>query len=258
MNTFEQAYQKSIESICFSTEEKVALCSRLEKAAALQRKGDGQMEKKKAIPRAAILVAILILATAATVFAAGKVRSIASRSWSSYDYTTPEEINTALEEAGMKMLPETLREGFGMDGGNIVANEGMDEEDAIVDTWESISVTYKDADDRSLYIEASCYGGMYEDRSSWPEATETKTIKGIEIRYDHSEHFMVPPDYEVDEETKERAEKDFHFAIGYGTDEPKTMFFDTIQFTMGGADYVVYSSDGVSGEELFSIAEQLI
>lgn len=100
---------------------------------------------------------------------------------------------------------------------------------------------------------------MYgEDRGSWPEPTEKRIVQNVEVRYDHTEHFMVPPDYEVDEETKKRAETDDHFTIGYGVPEPATMFFDTVQFTLDDTGYDVFSSDGISGDELFAIAEQLM
>ena len=69
---------------------------------------------------------------------------------------------------------------------------------------------------------------------------------------------MVPPDYEVDEETKKRAEEDEHFAIAYGAPEPETMVFDTVGFMLDDTVYEMFSSDGVSGDELFVIAEQLI
>ena len=216
------------------------------------------MNKKTAAPRAAVIAAVLVLATATVVFAAGKIRSIASHSRSSYDYTSAEEINGILNEAGLKAFPETLGDGFEMDGGNLVFNEGLDEEDAVVDSWESISVAYKDTGDRTLYVDVSPAAALYEDRSTWPEPTEARTIQNTEVRYDHSEHLMVPPDYKVDEETKKRAEEDRHFAIGYGAPEPETMFFDMAQFTLDDTVYEIFSSDGVSGEELFVIAEQLI
>ena len=259
MITFEQTFKKSIEGIHFSAGEKALLCSRLEEAAAQQKKGGVQMNKKKAYPRAAVIAAVLVLATAATVFAAGKIRSIASHSRSSYDYTSAEEITEVLEKAGITALPETLGEAFTMDGGNLVTNEGLDEEDAVIESWESFSITYKDKEERTLYVDVTRNAAMYEeDRASWPEPTEKRIVQNVEVRYDHSEHFMVPPDYEVDEETKKREEEDDHFAIGYGAPEPETLFFDTIQFMLDDTEYVVYSSDGVTGEELFIIANQLI
>ena len=258
MITFEQTFKKSIESIRFSAGEKALLCSRLEEAAALQKKGDVQMNKKKAYPRAAMIAAVLVLATTATVFAAGKIRSITSHSRSSYDYTSAEEITEALEKSGITAFPETLGEAFKMDGGNIVTNEGLDEEGAVIESWESFFITYKDKEDRTLYVDVTCNTAMEEDRGSWPEPTEKRIIQNTEVRYDHTEHLMVPPDYEVDEETKKRAEEDDHFAIGYGASEAEIMFFDTVQFAVDDTMYEIFSSDGVTGNELFAIAEQLI
>lgn len=259
MNTFEQAFRNTMDGICFTAGEKNLLCSRLENAAVPQKKGGRQMMKKKTIPRVAVIAVVLILATTGAVFAAGKIRSITSHSRSSYDYTTAEEINGVLEEADIAAFPESLGEVFEMDGGNLVTNEGLDEEDSVVDSWESVSVTYKDKEDRKLYVDVSRNAALYgEDRDTWPEPTEKRIVQNVEVRYDHSEHFMVPPDYEVDEKTKERVEKDDHFAIGYGVPEPVTMFFDTVQFTLDDAEYEVFSSDGISGDGLFAIAEQLM
>ena len=259
MSTFEQTFKKSIESIRFSAGEKALLCSRLEEIAALQKKGDVQMNKKKAYPRAAMIAAVLVLATTATVFAAGKIRSITSHSRSSYDYTSAEEITEALEESGITAFPETLGEAFKMDGGNIVTNEGLDEEASVIESWESFSITYKDKEDRTLYVDVTRNAAMYEEeRGFCPEPTEKRIIQNTEVRYDHTEHFMVPPDYEVNNETKKRAEEDDHFAIGYGASEAETMFFDTVQFAVDDTMYEIFSSDGVTGNELFSIAEQLI
>ena len=258
MITFEQTFKKSIESIRFSAGEKALLCSRLEEIAALQKKGDVQMNKKKTYPRAAVIAAALILATAATVFAAGKISSIASHSRSSYDYTSVEEINRVLKKADITAFPETLGTVFEMEGGNLVTNEGLDEENTVVDSWESISVAYKDKEDRTLYVDVSPVSAIYGDQSSWPEPTEKRIIQNTEVRYDHTEHLMVPPDYEVDEETKKRAEEDEHFAIAYGAPEPETMFFDTVRFTVDDTVYEIITSDGVTGNELFVIAEQLI
>lgn len=258
MSTFGQTFTKSIESIRFSAGDKALLCSRLEEIAALQKEGGVQMNKKKAYPKAAVIAAVLILATAATVFAAGKISSIGSHSRSSYDYTSAEEITEVLEKAGIAAFPETLGESFEIDGGNTVANEGLDEENTVVESWESVSVAFKDKKDRTLYVDVSPVSAIYEDQSSWPEPTEKRMIQNTEVRYDHSEHFMVPPDYEVDEETKKRAEEDEHFAIAYGAPEPETMVFDTVGFTLDDTVYEMFSSDGVSGDELFVIAEQLI
>ena len=258
MITFEQTFKKSIESIRFSAGEKALLCSRLEEAAALQKKGGVQMNKKKAYPRVAVIAAVLVLATTATVFAAGKIRSITSHSRSSYDYTSVEEINKVLKKADITAFPETLGTVFKIEGGNLVTNEGLDEENTVVDSWESISVAYKDKEDRTLYVDVSPVSAIYRDQSSWPEPTEKRIIQNTEVRYDHTEHLMVPPDYKVDEETKKRAEEDEHFAIGYGAPEPETMFFDMVQFAVDDTMYEIFSSDGVTGNELFSIAEQLI
>ncbi len=258
MITFEQTFRKSIESICFSAGEKTLLCGKLEEAAAQQKKGGVQMHKKKAYPRAAVIAVVLVLATAATVFAAGKISSIGSHSRSSYDYTSAKEITEALEKAGIAAFPETLGERFEIDGGNLVTHEGLDEGNTVVDSWESISVAFKDKEERTLYVDVSPVISLLEDQSSWPEPTEKQVIQNIEVRYDHSEHFMVPPDYEVDEETKKRTEEDEHFAIGYGAPEPETMFFDVVQFTLDDTVYEIFSSDGLSGDELFAIAEQLI
>ena len=258
MNTFEQTLRKSIESIRFSAGEKALLCSRLEEIAALQKKGGVQMNKKKAYPRVAVIAAVLVLATTATVFAAGKIRSITSHSRSSYDYTSVEEINRVLKKADITAFPETLGTVFKIEGGNLVTNEGLDEENTVVDSWESISVAYKDKEDRTLYVDVSPVSAIYGDQSSWPEPTEKRIIQNTEVRYDHTEHLMVPPDYEVDEETKKRAEEDEHFAIAYGAPEPETMFFDTVRFTVDDTVYEIITSDGVTGNELFAIAEQLI
>ena len=258
MNTWEQAFKRSIDDIRFSPGEKASLCSRLEKAAALQKKGGGQMNKKKMIPRAAVIAAVLILGTTATVFAAGKIRSVGSHSQSGYDYTTCEELTKALENADIAALPETLAGGFSMDGGTLVTNEGLDEENNAVESWESYMITYRSDEGRTVYVDVSRQADLAEEQSSWPEPTEQRTIRDVEVRYDHTEHFMVPPDYEVDEETKKRAEEDDHFTIGYGAAEPGTMYFDTIRFTAGGTYYDVFSSDGLSGDKLFAIAEELI
>lgn len=255
---FADSFRDSIEAIRFSTEGKETLCSSLRTAAAHQKKGDRMMKKRFTASRTAVIAAAVVLIMAATVFAAGRIVSIGSHSLSSYDYTSREEIDAALEDAGFQKLPEKLADSFVMDGANLVANEGMDEAENVVDSWESFSVAYKDDAGRTLYVDLARTNSVYEDMSGWPNPTQTRTIDGIEVRYDRTEHYMVPADYEVDEETLQRAEQEDHFSISYGTAEPETLFFDNIHFIADDVVFEILSSDDIPADTMFTAAEELI
>ena len=59
-------------------------------------------------------------------------------------------------------------------------------------------------------------------------------------------------------EELEREESDPHYTISYGIDEERTEINSDVCFEMNGVKYLLLTSDDVSEDELFAMAEEII
>ena len=68
---------------------------------------------------------------------------------------------------------------------------------------------------------------------------------------------VVPEDYQPTEEDRARQQSG-ELTISWGSDRVELLDTSFVQFVMDGADYLLMSMDGMSVDELFAMAEEII
>ena len=192
---------------------------------------------------AAVVMCCLLIGTG--VFAAGRIASVVSHGSSEPRVTEYAKIDELEAEAGFTMrTKEDFSNGFAFTGGGIVDTEGQDEQGNGLSSWKMISLTYRNAEDKELTIDAEQEASFEQDLSG--NASETRTIRGTEVFYDYTE------------EEEERSRTDPHYTIAYGSDAPETTYSSTLCFVKDGVRYYITTFDDVSADELYLIAEELL
>ena len=124
---------------------------------------------------AAVVICCLLIGTG--VFAAGRIVSVVSHGSSEPRVTEYAKIDELEAEAGFTMrTKEDFSNGFAFTGGGIVDTEGQDEQGNGLSSWKMISLTYRNAEDKELTIDAEQEASFEQDLSG--NASETRTIHG--------------------------------------------------------------------------------
>ena len=122
---------------------------------------------------AAVAICCLLIGTG--VFAAGRIASVVSHGSSEPAVTKYEKIDELEAEAGFTMrTEEEFSNGFVFTGGGIVDTEGQDEQGNGLSSWKMISLTYRNAEDKELTIDAEQEASFEQDLSA--DAAERKCI----------------------------------------------------------------------------------
>ena len=100
------------------------------------------------------------------------------------------------------------------------------------------------------------YAVLNQDLSK--DTLEERVFADIQVYYNQVEYHLVPADYEATPEELERKESDPHYTISYGIDEERTEINSDVCFEMNGVKYLLLTSDDVSEDELFAMAEEII
>ena len=204
---------------------------------------------------AAVAICCLLIGTG--VFAAGRIASVVSHGSSEPAVTKYEKIDELEAEAGFTMrTKEDFSNGFAFTGGGIVDTEGQDEQGNGLSSWKMISLTYRNAEDKELTIDAEQEASFEQDLSA--DAAEARTIQGTEVYYNYTEMYLVPPAYEPTAEEEERNQNDPHYNIAYGSDAPETRYISSLAFAKDGVRYYITTFDEVSADELYLVAEELL
>ena len=204
---------------------------------------------------AAVVICCLLIGTG--VFAAGRIASVVSHGSSEPSVTEYEKIDELETEAGFTIrMKEDFSNGFVFTGGGIVDTEGQDEQGNGLSSWKMISLTYRNAEDKELTIDAEQAASFEQDLSG--NASETRMIHGTEVYYDYTEMYLVPPSYRPTAEEEERSRTDPHYTIAYGSDVPETTYSSTLCFAKDGVRYYITTFDDLSADDLYLIAEELL
>ena len=236
---------------------KTEIDTRIMSAESDQQTGGTKQMKNWTFRKSAAAVAICCLLIGTGVFAAGRIASIVSHGSSEPRITEYEKIDELEAEAGFKVrTKENFTNGFVFTGGGIVDTEGQDEQGNGLSSWKMISLTYRNAEDKELTIDAEQEASFEQDLSR--NASETRTIHGTEVYYDHTEMYLVPPSYKPTAEEEERSWTDPHYTIAYGSDAPKTTYSSTLCFAKEGVRYYIMTIDDLNADDLYLIAEELL
>lgn len=257
---FDRQFQATMDRLCFSSREKKRMLSQLTQTATNSESRVIPMKKRTA-GKVFAMIAACMLITAGSALAMSRIMWYEGSSNAGYDYNTTADMAAAQEEAqgtqgtAMPQLPDELTGGFQFDGGVQVKTQGKDEEDNVVGSWKDFHGHYVDAGGKELTV-AMSYNLTGDDGR---DATEVRSINDVPVTYNYDEYLFLPDeDTELDAKTKNRMEQDDHFFVSYGSDAQETVCYSSVRFQKGGISYSVFTSDKVSADELFSIAEELI
>ena len=259
-NKFEDEFKATMNTLRFSPEDKERIAKNIIEYQNPKEKREEIKMNKWTLPKAAAVAAACLLVTGGTVFAASKIVMYTASSNGSYDYTSIAEINDAAldiansSDAGTLKLPEVLGN-FTISGGNTVTVSGKDDSENTVGKWDDLYAEYKNADD--LMVSLSLSAHVTDDETRTP--TETRTINGITASYNRDEYLVLPNEDEpLSPNVQEREKTDDHFFVSYGSSEAETIFYSGVSFVKDGVSYNLFTSNDISADELFDLAEELI
>lgn len=249
---FKEEFCESVSMLHFGEDAKERMYNKLLRLQRESEEREDPIMKKRTFSRAAAVVAACIMVTGITVFAASRISYYTASSKAGYDYKTAAEIN---KNNSMSKVPEAFDNGFSFAGGNNVRVEGRDESGAAAGKWKDLRADYKNRSGQTITLSLTARPETEEKR----EATETRTIEGLTVRYDRDEYLMLPSeDMELDANTKRRIENDDHFFVSYGSEHSETVFYNSVSFEKDGILYLIYTADNVESRVLFEMAAELI
>lgn len=253
---WEDEFRESLNVLHFREDTKDRMHNRilLSQNQVLNRKDKAM--KKWTVKNAAAVAAVCVMITGITVFAAARISYYTAFSRSEYDYKTAAEMNKQ-NHKNYPALPEALGDEFRFSGGKVVHihTEGKDDSGSTVGKWEDLSAQYSGPSGNTIILSLTTNPDAGEIR----EATEVKTIAGTRVRYDRDEYLVLPDEnYELDEEMRNRLEKDEHFFVSYGSEKQETVIYQFISFEKDGITYTLYTSSSIDSEILFRMAAELI
>lgn len=247
--------QQSMDSMVFSESEKKRICMQLQNRAA-QEERMSTMKRTVKTRRIIAIAAVFVMVMGISAFAAGKITQIFSHGHAGYDFKTEEQLAKVTQRNDLIALPEGFSNGFQLKGGNQEMVKGADEDGNTVSAWTEVSADYT----LSGKVVSISESRMPRDElgDAKETADETRILNGTEVSYRYIDFMFVPPDYKPDEETAAREKEDPHFTISYGSDSVTTQRGDFVTWEKDGITITIMSFDGVSREDLFAIAEELI
>ena len=258
-NSFENELRRSMDSLVFTPGEKDLICGRLAFAAArgedhATTRMEGVKMKKRLIPRTVLIAATMIMVMTATVFAAGKITSWVSHTYVGNEYLSAEEMNDAAAQLAYPALPDALAGGYAFESGNTVDVSGVDDAGEVADTWKDLSAQYTNKDGITVSLSVTDHFDAKEENN----ATLTRTIADIPVYYYYDEYLTLASENDLTGEMKERLESDDHFFVGYGSGGTETLFYSSVTFVKDGYFYHLYTKDGISADDLFAMAEEIL
>ena len=249
----EREFQDAMKGLTFSSHDKKRLLERVMQADKQHVKSEVIEMKKWSIPKAAAIALAGVMVTGGTALAASRILFYEASSPAYYEYTSAADMN-AKEET--PVFPETLGAGYVFDGGNDVNVSGKDDAGNTIGTWTDQNATYHHPDGTSINLSVSKQ--LPDDDGRTP--TESQVIAGTTVDYDYDEYLILPAEEEaLTPEIEARLETDDHFYVSYGGESSsETYFYSGVSFIKDGIYYHLYTSDDITGEELFAMAKELL
>ena len=207
------------------------------------------------------LAATLLFAIGVCAYAAGgKPVSIFSsgKSLLDPDYHTVEAASRAMEKEGYSPLcPSAFSNGYTFQSGNKIENQILDEENQVLETYNSFELHYQKENDSVSFIQEK-----YLTETSVSSSQEDRTVKGIHLHYDRSTHKVVPLDYvPTPEEEAAQAAGTLHF--GYTEfapgEEIRVSETQIVTWQIADTHFSLFQINGaLSKEALLTMAEELL
>jgi len=216
------------------------------------------LPRRKKLLRVALIAALLSVLFITTAYAVSGVM----RSTGTYPMTHDEEYSSLRDlPKAEKILgrPATVPERLGdycflrmRIGGEAV----FDENNAVLQPYYGLHVQYEAPGKPLLFLDLTPVLNLPES-SGKPEATETRYIDGVELRYSRDHYKLVPENYQKTADDL-AAETAGHFYISFGADTIEERELEFVDFVLDGVNYVLMDQNSDGPETLFQMAAEVV
>ena len=228
-------------------------------AAHFSESGKRSAVRRKKLLHVALIAALLSVFFITTAYAV----SGAMRSTGTYLMPHDEEFRSLRELPKAEKIvgypatvPELLGDGYHFLKMHIGGEAVFDENNAVVQSYYGLHVQYETAGNKLLFLDLTPVLDL-PAIGERPEAAETRSIDGIELRYSRDHYKFVPEDYQKTAEDL-AAEIAGHFYISFGSGSIEEHDLESVEFMLDGVDYVLLSQNGDGPEALFRMAADVI
>lgn len=209
---------------------------------------------RRRVLRTALIAAMLAMLLSVTAYAAsGNLAGLNTSLRPGRQWTSLDKLPKAEKLVGVGItLPESFANGFAFEKMDVHYTDRTDGDGAVVETFPSLNASY-DRDGFRVTVDVTAERPMSSYEGYW----HSREVEGITVWYRSFTYLAVPEDYRPGEDELARIERG-ELMIGYGADQVETLSSSFAQFTMDGAQYDLLNMDGLGGEELCKMAEEII
>lgn len=258
---YEKEFNKSIESLRFSSDAKKRLYDRLICSDTKRSEREDRVMKKWTLPKIAAVAVATLFMTGGVAFAAGQIVSTYSRASIfdyKYDHDDTDLINT---KAGIEaIMPNEFSTGFAFDKAAVLNVDGKDTDGNTVSSWPEINIVYVNPANEKLSL--SIEDAAFSSGIDYETATMIKEINGIQVVYNLDEYLFLPPSAEengLSQELQERLDNDPHFYVSIGSAEEEHSFHRGVVFIKDDIYYHLFGMDtDLTADDFFSMAADII
>lgn len=208
---------------------------------------------RRRVLRTALIAAMLAMLLSVTAYAAsGNLAGLNTSLRPGRQWTSLDKLPKAEKLVGVGItLPESFSNGFAFEKMDVHYTDRTDGDGAVVETFPSLNARYG-RDGSQVTVEV-----MADRPQSYEEYWHSRKIEGVTVWYRSFTYLAVPEDYRPGEDELARIERG-ELMIGYGANAVETLSTGYAQFTLDGALYDLLNMDGLGGEELCKMAEEII
>lgn len=214
--------------------------------------------RRKKLLRVALIAALLSVFFITTAYAvSGAIRSTGTYPMThNEDYRSLRDLPKAEKILGYPTtVPEYLG-GYRFRSMRIGGEAVFDENNAVLQPFYGLHVQYEAPGKKPLFLDLTPVLELPAS-SGKPEATEARSIEGIELRYSRDHYKIVPEDYQKTAADL-AAETAGHFYISYGAEAIEEKDYEFVDFILDGVNYVLMDQNGDGPEALFQMAADVI
>lgn len=219
-----------------------------------QKEGEKYNMRKFSVKKVVIAAAVAVMLTGTVCLAAGKGVSWVSSSSSRADYTNYQDLSKAEEKAGVTTnAPDVFANGYSFDGIRLKSEKVLDNNNAVVDEYRSVSITYK-KDGTRLDLQVK---PRVEERAEDDYYTEIIEEDGTKYYYKVLNNKFVPVGYvPTEEEEAQMAAGNLNIGIGASEITEETSY--AMVWTYNNQTYQLFTMNAcLTSEEMLSMAKEI-
>ena len=221
------------------------------------RKGQIMNIQKAMKKAAAVLAAVLILATTAYATDFMNIKSLVTTGGKEYLSESYQDMGKAMKQAGFEITaPESFDNGYSFRNVRVGETGAYDEHDKELFTYKDLVVYYKNPEGKTLSLFTHADREELSQRSRQPDMTQE--IGDVQVDYQLDHYKFVPVDYELTSEDKAMLEQPGYY-MSYGSDTVIEQDNHSLTWVKDGVSYHILDSGAKeTPDTLFAMAEEQI